>query len=387
MILAIDASNIITGGGVTHLLEICNNYNSKNNYFKKVIIFGNNNVLKKIENKDYFIKRDIGIFSKNIFLRIFWLIFILPVLFKKHKCHILFSPGGLIFASSITSVTMCRNLQPFELNEHTTYGISIKTIRLYILRFLFRFSFNNSNSVIFLNNYAKNVVIRTYKVCNYTTQIIPHGVSENFTQNYKKIIPFSKTNRKKKNKIIKLIYVSTIDVYKHQWNVIEAVSNLIKENYSLKLILIGGSNSFAKKKLDKAIEKYDPKKEFVKYLGFIDYHHIHKEYQEANLGIFASSCENMPNILIEMMRSGLPIACSELGPMPEILGEGGVYFDPLDPKSIASSIKIIIENDKLKTNIVKHALLRSEKYSWSECSNKTFSFLNSVAKNSKDLYL
>ena len=95
----------------------------------------------------------------------------------------------------------------------------------------------------------------------------------------------------------------------------------------------------------------------------------------------------MPNILIEMMRSGLPIACSELGPMPEILGEGGVYFDPLDPKSIACSIKIIIENDKLKTNIVKHAVMRSEKYSWSECSNKTFSFLNSVAKNSRDLYL
>ena len=35
--------------------------------------------------------------------------------------------------------------------------------------------------------------------------------------------------------------------------------------------------------------------------------------------IFASTCENMPNILIEGMSSGLPILCSNYLPMPEFL--------------------------------------------------------------------
>ena len=35
----------------------------------------------------------------------------------------------------------------------------------------------------------------------------------------------------------------------------------------------------------------------------------------------------MPNTLVEAMASGLPIACSDRGPMPEVLGDGGVLFD------------------------------------------------------------
>ena len=60
----------------------------------------------------------------------------------------------------------------------------------------------------------------------------------------------------------------------------------------------------------------------------IPYHELHSEYKDADLGVFASSCENLPIILIEKMASGLPIACSNKGPMPEVLGSAGVYFDP-----------------------------------------------------------
>ena len=50
--------------------------------------------------------------------------------------------------------------------------------------------------------------------------------------------------------------------------------------------------------------------------------------REAELFVFASSCENLPNILIEGMAAGLPIACSRRPPMPEVLGDAGESFDP-----------------------------------------------------------
>ena len=52
------------------------------------------------------------------------------------------------------------------------------------------------------------------------------------------------------------------------------------------------------------------------------------------MGIFASSCESSSCVLIENMASGLPIACSNRGPMPEVLKDGGVYFDPEKPIDI-----------------------------------------------------
>ena len=53
---------------------------------------------------------------------------------------------------------------------------------------------------------------------NKKIRIISHGVSQN-SQNKKKY------NLKK---IIKLLYVSTIKQYKHQWNLVEAVAKLKK---------------------------------------------------------------------------------------------------------------------------------------------------------------
>jgi glycosyltransferase involved in cell wall biosynthesis len=65
---------------------------------------------------------------------------------------------------------------------------------------------------------------------------------------------------------------------------------------------------------------------------------------KSDIFVFASSCENMPNTLIEGMAAGLKIACSSRGPMPEVLKDAGYYFDPESPVSISKAIEQIILN-------------------------------------------
>ena len=55
--------------------------------------------------------------------------------------------------------------------------------------------------------------------------------------------------------------------------------------------------------------------------GVIPSNELHLRYAEAYLGLFALSCEKMPNILLKTMASSLPIASSNKGPMPEVLGQ------------------------------------------------------------------
>ena len=86
----------------------------------------------------------------------------------------------------------------------------------------------------------------------------------------------------------------------------------------------------------------------------------------------------MPIILMESMASGLPIACSRLGPMPEILKEAGIYFDPTSPSEISESIKQLIENPKLRSDIAKNSYELVQQYSWQHCTRETFEFLVKV---------
>ena len=56
MILGIDASNIISGGGLTHLIEILNEF--KYHKINKIIIWSNNKTLKKLKNNKKIIKKN-----------------------------------------------------------------------------------------------------------------------------------------------------------------------------------------------------------------------------------------------------------------------------------------------------------------------------------------
>jgi glycosyltransferase involved in cell wall biosynthesis len=139
--------------------------------------------------------------------------------------------------------------------------------------------------------------------------------------------------------------------------------------------------------LDKQIARSDPNRTYVEQTPFVSHQLIPTILGDAHAFVFASSCENMPVTLLEAMAVGLPIACSNRGPMPEILEGGGVYFDPEDFRSIASAIEQIIKNEHLRTNIARAAKARAESFSWKRCATETFKYLSTVARppNGQDL--
>jgi glycosyltransferase involved in cell wall biosynthesis len=66
--------------------------------------------------------------------------------------------------------------------------------------------------------------------------------------------------------------------------------------------------------------------------------------------------------------------------MPEMLADGGVYFDPEDADSIADAIERVIQDPMLRATIAKHAQSLSEQYSWSRCANETWAFIADTCK-------
>ena len=86
-------------------------------------------------------------------------------------------------------------------------------------------------------------------------------------------------------------------------------------------------------------------------------------------------------VLLEAMGSGIPIICSDRGPMKEILGKKVLYFNPESPNSIKEAIINIILNDEYRLNSVLHTHNRSKLYDWNNTAKQSFSLLSTVAKN------
>src|SRR5690606_20771522 len=118
----------------------------------------------------------------------------------------------------------------------------------------------------------------------------------------------------------------------------------------------------------------------VSYHGLKKHEELHSIYKSADAFVFASSCENMPNILLEAMAAGLPIACSDKGPMPEVLNDAGVYFDPTEVQSIYKTLKSLLDDKNKRKQLAEKAYNSVQNYSWKDCSDKTFENLSYISK-------
>ena len=91
--------------------------------------------------------------------------------------------------------------------------------------------------------------------------------------------------------------------------------------------------------------------------------------------VFSSSCENMPITLMEAMDSEMPILCSNKGPMPEVLRNAGIYFDPANIDTLVSGMSLLVKSHDLRSKFGREARELAAEYSWKKTSQKTFKYL------------
>lgn len=375
-ILGIDAANLRRGGGVTHLVEFLGAAEPSQHGFSEIVIWSGNATLDRLPNRPWLRKVNPPALNGGLISRTWWQRNGLSAAARGAGCDVLFVPGGSFAGSFRPVVAMSQNLLPFEWSELRRYGLSSFTAKLLLLRQVQARTFRHADGVIFLTDYARQVVSDVVGRFDGQTTIIAHGIDHRFSappRRQRAIGEYSAADP------FRLVYVSTVDLYKHQGEVVRAVAALRSRGLPVALDLIGPAYPRALRALEATLDAVDPKREWTRYLGPVPHEDLHNLYQRADLGIFASSCENQPIILLETMAAGLPIACSDRGPMPAMLGPAGTYFDPENSESIATALARLIESPKRRHDAAADAFERAATYSWPISAAKTLNFLADVA--------
>lgn len=375
--LAIDATNIRQGGGITHLLNILKCFSPVQHGFSQLVVFASPEFARLDIRNDAVIVVEPW-WSKLVGLKFFAVQLFLPGLVKKYRCAAILCPGGTIPAfADLPKISICQNMLPFELDRAALFGrFSWMNLKLRLLRAVQGYSFKRSQGTIFLTEYAKKRVIKSSRLLRSCLTVIPHGIEKRFLEvsreekfNHDNLVsePFS------------FLYVSAQLPYKHQLEVMTAVSNLRGLGYLLELKMVGAASGRYGDSVFRMRMELDPEETFIKDLSHVDFEFLHQLYHSADGFIFASSCENLPNILIEAMAASLPIACSNRGPMPEVLCNAGVYFDPEHPKSIEDALIRLMTDPELRSICADQAKYLVRNYSWELCAKDTFEFVDRVA--------
>ena len=371
IVVGIDASNIKAGGGLTHLTELIINYpvNSKN----KLVVFAGKKVLDSIPDLPYVDKAGHAWLNKGSLYNLLWRLFFVRSAAKKNKIDLMFTPGGnfLLFKPY---VSMSQNMLVFESKERNRFPSFLDRMRYILLEFKQVLSFRFASGIIYISEYAGNYIQNKYPFLRKkTSAVIYHGVAERFNNKNST----EKLNLENGNKPFRLLYVSIINYYKHQDKLIEGILKLKGLGVPVELHLIGPLNPKLKTSFESLLHKAG---DCVKYYGKISYDKIHEYYANCDLFVFASTCENMPNILVEAMKANIPVLCSNYGPMPEILKDGGLYFDPLNVDDFCEKVMLFRNSADLRVTSAKKAGMLSLSYSWASCAEQTFAFIDSCIK-------
>ncbi|MBS1809832.1 MAG: glycosyltransferase family 4 protein [Acidobacteria bacterium] len=375
MRLGIDASNIRDGGGLGHISEILRAAQPEKHGISKVIVWGGQVTLGRMPGRSWLECRHDPLLDQSLPVRIYWQMRKLPLLAAEF-CDLLLAPGGIHAGRNKPFVVISQNMLPFEFAELRRYGFSSLALKYLLIRLAQINSFQHAQGAIFMTQYSRSLVKKAAKLeGNYP--IIPYGISQDFRQlpreqkplrDYSVAAPF------------KLLYVSKLEPYKHHRQVIEAIGQLRSEGLPVTLDLIGSPEKPDRlRDLQTTLNRVDAQGNFIHYRGHLSYQEVIAAYHQADGFVFASSCETLPNILLEAMAAGLPVASSSYGPMPEALGDAGLYFDPLQPESIACAVRSLVTDHVWRAQAAHLGYERAQAYTWERCADDTFSYLAEIA--------
>ncbi len=375
-VIGIDASRCRSGGAIAHLIGIISNLNNVKFGIKEIHIWSYCDLLSQLPDNDWIIKHNPNELQSSLISQIFWQFYKLPKELNRTNCDILFTADAATVCKFQPQVVLSQDLLSYEPGIIKLYKFNFHKIRLFLIKILQNSSFKSAVGIIFLTEYAKNVIERHLGVLNDSI-VIPHGVNPEF-----KLSKHTQNLRSDKQKF-NCVYISNALLYKFQWSVIEAIELIRNElGIDINLSLVGGINPEAKYLVESQLRKSDPHRDFVTMYPFLSSADVISIINNSDVFVFASTCEAFGITLLEGMSMGIPIACSNRSCLPELLEDGGVYFDPENSRDIANAIISLLKSEELKNNVSRKALINSSKYSWKRCSSETFDYLiKNIQKN------
>lgn len=364
MIIAINAYSARRGGGVTYLKNLIKTINEESNI--SILLYCSKEI--DLPPKKNLTRLYAPFPVENPLLRAIWEYLFLPFSLLKHKVDVFFCPGGLINTVPLhpcKKVTMFRNMLPFNESEVNEQKSFISRARNKILRKKMLSSMRSADKVIFISDHAREFIERKIPIKKAAT--IKHGINEIFRNP-------PNENSQPKIKIPKkyILYVSRFESYKRHLEVVKAYELLksdLKENHAL---VFAGAHDYPD---GRTVIKYIEEKKLtdnVFLLGEHPYEQLPQLYHGAEVVIFASVCENCPNILLEALASGSAILCSDVMPMPEFGADAVEYVNVDSPMEISKNIERMLREKGAIEELRNRAKKESLKYSWENTGKKTW---------------
>ncbi|MEW9699935.1 glycosyltransferase family 4 protein [Paenibacillus sp. SI8] len=242
------------------------------------------------------------------------------------------------------------------------YSFAFRTWYSILIGILSKFS----KKIITVSNFSKQEIVKYYKV-NDSKIEVTHLGNEHLHDHIADVSILKKYNLTERPYVLA---VSSLNPNKNFQSIVDAVKLIKDVNFDL--VIAGGSN--LKVFAGEGMQLPD----HFKQTGYITDGELRALYENASCFIFPSFYEGFGIPPIEAMLSGCPVIVSKVASLPEICGDSVLYCDPHKPESITSQLLSIMNDVKLRNNLIERGFKKSAEYSWDNCARSTYSIIREM---------
>ncbi len=273
-----------------------------------------------------------------------------PVLYRKNKLT------SIQDLTTVKFVNKSKNYLVFKFKQFI-YGMVIKKVT------------KQSRLVLTPSRFVKEDLIKYTKQPDNKFQVIYYAAD-----------PINETPKaidKLKNKKF-ILFVGRSLEHKNLKRLILAFSLSLQKNPDLYLVLVGKKDSNFL-----MIENFVNQKGInnVIFTDFVSDAELKWLYRNCRLYAFPSLSEGFGLPGLEAMIEGAPVVSSNKTCLPEIYGNGALYFDPLDIGDIAEKLNKVLSDESFRAKLIKNGYNQVKKYSWNNLAEQILDIYRDVLKN------
>jgi glycosyltransferase involved in cell wall biosynthesis len=176
-----------------------------------------------------------------------------------------------------------------------------------------------------------------------------------------------------------IMHVGSPLPHKNIERLIDAFETIKPINPSLILVLAGKKEFFFNKLIEEKISKSKYKQD-IRLPGFIEDAKLKWLYENAEAYVLPSLSEGFGLPGLEAMAHGCPLVSSNATCLPEVYGNGAHYFDPENVDDMVAKIGEVLDNKKLRAQLIKNGHQQLKKYSWEKMARETLAIYQQILK-------
>jgi glycosyltransferase involved in cell wall biosynthesis len=109
----------------------------------------------------------------------------------------------------------------------------------------------------------------------------------------------------------------------------------------------------------------------VRMPGWIPAEQVEGLWRTATCFVFPSLYEGFGAPVLEAMRRGVPVACSDRSSLPEVAGTAARFFDPERPAQISSALEELLSDERKRAELVRLGSAQADRFTWAETARRT----------------